>query len=43
MHYDLDLLNLIQVFLSYSFLNKRFYLMVLGFGDDRSSPRKVQY
>lgn len=41
--FDCDLLNLIQVFLSYSFPNKRFYSMVLGFGGDRFSPRKVQY
>ena len=43
MHFDFDLLNPIQVFLSFSFPNKRFYSMVLGFDGDRFSPRKVQY
>ena len=43
MHFDFDLLNPIQVFLSFSFPNKRFYSMVLGFDGDLFSPRKVQY
>ena len=41
--FDCDLLNLIQLFLSFSFPNKRFYSMVLGFGGNRFSPRKLQY
>lgn len=41
--FDGDLLNLIQVFLSYFFPNKRFYSIRLCFDGDRFSPRKVQY
>lgn len=33
MHFDFDLLNAIQVFLSYAFLNKRFYSMMLCFDE----------
>ena len=35
--FDFDRLNAIQIFLSYAFSNKRFYLMMLGFGGNRSS------
>ena len=35
--FDFDQLNVIQVFLSYAFSNKRFCLMMLGFGGNRSS------
>ena len=38
--FDFDRLNAIQVFLSYAFSNKRFYLMMLGFGGNRSSHWK---
>lgn len=41
--FDFDRLNAIQVFLSYAFSNKRFYLMMLGFGGDRFLYWKVQY
>lgn len=41
--FDFDRLNAIQVFLSYAFSNKRFYLMMLGFGGNRSSHWKIQY
>lgn len=33
MHFDFDLLNSIQVFLSYFFPNKRFYSMMLCFDE----------
>lgn len=41
--FDFDRLNAIQGFLSYAFSNKRFYLMMLGFGGNRSSHWKIQY